>query len=59
LQAITDDLPLGKSVAENLTISAIGLNLAIRRFLLNSATFGGTHYEPRQIYLQVRYHFRY
>jgi hypothetical protein len=31
------------------------------RFLLdNSETFGGTHFvEPRQIYLEVKYRFRY
>ena len=57
----TFDLSLGKSVAENLTLSVTALNLANRRFLLdNSETFGGTHYaEPRQIYVQVRYRFHY
>ena len=56
----TWDFSLGKAVAENLTLSVTGLNLANRRFLLdNSATFGGTHYgEPRQIYVQIRYRFR-
>jgi outer membrane receptor protein involved in Fe transport len=55
----TFDLSLGKTVAENLTLSVTALNLTNRRFLLdNSPTFGGTHYaEPRQIYLQVRYRF--
>ena len=62
LQAHTTfDLSLGKSFAESFTVSVTALNLANRRFLLdNSETFGGTHYaDPRQIYVQVRYRFRY
>jgi outer membrane receptor protein involved in Fe transport len=57
----TFDLSLGKTVAENLTLSVTALNLANRRFLMdNSTTFGGTHYaEPRQIYVQVRYRFHF
>ncbi|HLJ13098.1 MAG TPA: TonB-dependent receptor [Bryobacteraceae bacterium] len=57
----TFDLSLGKSIGEKWSVSLVGLNIANRRFLLdNSQTFGGTHYaEPRQIYLQVRYRFRY
>lgn len=57
----TFDLSLGKSFGENWSVALIGLNVANRRFLLdNSETFGGTHYaEPRQIYLQLRYRFRY
>ena len=57
----TFDFSLSKTVGEKLTVSATALNLANRRFLLdNSTTFGGTHYaEPRQIYLQIRYHFHY
>jgi outer membrane receptor protein involved in Fe transport len=56
----TFDISVGKSIAENLTLSVTALNLSNRRFLLdNSNTFGGTHYaEPRQIYVQVRYRFR-
>ncbi len=55
----TFDLSLGKSIAENFTLSVTALNLANRRFLLdNSETFGGTHYaEPRQIYVQIKYRF--
>jgi hypothetical protein len=55
------DFSLGKAVAESLTLSVTALNLGNRRFLLdNSATFGGTHYaEQRQIYLEVRYRFRF
>jgi outer membrane receptor for ferrienterochelin and colicin len=57
----TFDLSLSKSVGESLTVGVTALNLANRRFLLdNSQTFGGTHYaDPRQIYAQVRYRFRY
>jgi outer membrane receptor protein involved in Fe transport len=57
----TFDLALAKSFAERFTVSATALNLTNRRFLLdNSQTFGGTHYaDPRQIYLEVRYRFRY
>ena len=56
----TFDFSAGKAVAENLTLSVTGLNLANRRFLLdNSQTFGGTHFaEPRQVYVQIRYRFR-
>ena len=56
----TFDLSAGKAVAENLTLSVTALNLTNRRFLLdNSQTFGGTHYaEPRQVYVQVKYRFR-
>jgi outer membrane receptor protein involved in Fe transport len=56
----TVDFSLGKTVAENLTLSVTALNVGNRRFLLdNSQTFGGTHYaDPRQIYLQIRYRFR-
>jgi outer membrane receptor protein involved in Fe transport len=60
-QHTTFDLSLGKTFAENVTVSMTALNLANRRFLLdNSQTFGGTHYaDPRQIYVQVRYRFHY
>jgi outer membrane receptor protein involved in Fe transport len=42
-------------------VQQAGLNVANRRYLLdNSETFGGTHYgEPRQIYVQMRYRFRF
>ncbi len=57
----TFDLSLGKSMGEKWSIALVGLNVANRRYLLdNSQTFGGTHYaEPRQIYVQLRYRFRY
>ncbi len=57
----TFDLSLGKAIGENWSVSLNGLNVANRRFLLdNSETFGGTHYaDPRQIWVQVRYRFRF
>ena len=57
----TFDLSLGKSISEKLSLAVTALNLANRRFLLdNSVTFGGTHYaDPRQIYVQLRYRFKY
>ena len=57
----TMDLTLSKRLGEHVTLSGTALNLANRRFLLdNSETFGGTHYaEPRQIYVQLKYRFRY
>jgi outer membrane receptor protein involved in Fe transport len=57
----TVDLSLGKSFAERYTVSVTALNLSNRRFLLdNSLTFGGTHYaDPRQIYVQFRWRFKY
>jgi hypothetical protein len=57
----TMDLSLGKTFAEKYTISVTGLNLANRRVQLdNSLTFGGFHWnDPRQIYAQFRYQFRY
>ncbi len=57
----TFDLSLGRSMGENWSLSINGLNVANRRFLLdNSQTFGGTHYaDPRQIWIQLRYRFRF
>src|SRR5579863_8536895 len=57
----TFDLALGKSFAEKYTISVSALNVANRRVQLdNSLTFGGFHWnDPRQIYAEVRYRFRY
>jgi hypothetical protein len=57
----TVDFSLGKTFAEKYTISVTGLNLANRRVQLdNSLTFGGFHWnDPRQIYVQFRYRFRY
>ncbi len=57
----TVDLSLGKTFAEKYTFSLTGINLANRRVQLdNSLTFGGFHWnDPRQIYAEFRYRFRY
>jgi len=57
----TFDLALGKTFAEKYTISVNALNVANRRVQLdNSLTFGGFHWnDPRQIYAELRYRFRY
>jgi outer membrane receptor protein involved in Fe transport len=57
----TFDVSIGKTLGERLTLSLTGLNAANRRYLMdNSQTFGGTHYaDPRQVYVQLRYRFRY
>jgi outer membrane receptor protein involved in Fe transport len=60
-QHTTFDLVLGKSFGENVTASVTALNVANRRVLLdNSLTFGGFHYnDPRQLYGELRYRFRF
>jgi hypothetical protein len=60
-QHTTFDLSMGKTFAENVTVSVTSLNVGNRRVLLdNSLTFGGFHYnDPRQIYGEVRYRFHY
>jgi len=57
----TFDLSVGKTFAENFTVSANSVNVANRRVQLdNSLTFGGFHWnDPRQIYGEVRYRFNY
>jgi outer membrane receptor protein involved in Fe transport len=57
----TADLALGKSFAERYTISVTALNVGNTRVLLdNSLTFGGFHYnDPRQIYAELRYRFKF
>ncbi len=57
----TVDLALGKSFAENYSISVDAINVANRRVQLdNSLTFGGFHWnDPRQIYAEFRYRFHY
>jgi Carboxypeptidase regulatory-like domain/TonB-dependent Receptor Plug Domain len=58
----TVDLSLGKSFAEErYTVSVNTVNVANRRAQLdNSLTFGGYHWnDPRQIYGEFRYQFRY
>jgi outer membrane receptor for ferrienterochelin and colicin len=58
----TADFALGKEIGESLSVSLTALNIANRRFLLdNSVTFsGGDHFfNPREIFVQVKYRFRY
>jgi outer membrane cobalamin receptor len=57
----TFDLSLGKSFGERFSVNVQGINVANRRVLLdNSFTFGGTHYlNPREIFVQLRFHFHY
>jgi len=57
----TFDLTLGKEFGEKFSVSVSGINVANRRVLLdNSFTFGGTHFlNPREIFVQIRYHFHY
>jgi len=57
----TFDLSLGKSFGERFSLNVQALNVANRRVLLdNSFTFGGTHYvNPREVFVQLRYRFRY
>ena len=55
------DLSAGKSFGEAITASVTATNAANRRVLLdNSLTFGGFHTsDPRQIYGEVRYRFKF
>ena len=57
----TFDLSLGKDFGERVTASLNALNVANRRVQLdNSVTFGGFHWNnPREIFVEVRYRFRY
>jgi outer membrane receptor protein involved in Fe transport len=57
----TFDLSVGKSFGERFSFNVQGINVANRRVLLdNSFTFGGTHYlNPREIFVQLRFHFHY
>jgi hypothetical protein len=57
----TFDLTVGKRFSDTLSVSVTSLNVANRRLLLdNSLTFGGFHYnDPRQIYGEIRYRFKY
>jgi hypothetical protein len=57
----TFDLAVGKTFAENYTISANAVNVANRRVQLdNSLTFGGFHWnDPRLIYGEFRYRFKF
>jgi hypothetical protein len=60
-QHTTVDLSLGKDFGERFTASVSALNVTNHRVEYdNSLTFGGYHWNlPRQIYVQVRYRFRY
>ena len=55
------DLSLGKDFGERFTASVTALNAANRRVIYDdSLTFGGYHWNlPRQLYVQMRYRFRY
>lgn len=57
----TVDLSLGKSFGERFTASVNALNIANRHLLIdNSVTFGGFHWnDPRELYMELRYRFRY
>ena len=57
----TFDLSLGKDFGERFSASVTALNVAnLRVEYDNSLTYGGFHWNlPRQIYVQVRYRFRY
>jgi Carboxypeptidase regulatory-like domain/TonB dependent receptor/TonB-dependent Receptor Plug Domain len=57
----TFDLAIGKTFAENYTVSVNSVNVANRRVQLdNSLTFGGFHWnDPRQIYGEFRYRFKF
>jgi hypothetical protein len=60
-QHTTLDLSLGKDFGERFTASLSALNVTNRRVEYdNSLTFGGYHWNlPREIYVQLRYRFRY
>lgn len=57
----TFDASIGKTFHEKYTVSLTALNIGNRRVLLdNSLTFGGFHFnDPRQIYVEFRWHFHY
>ncbi len=57
----TVDVAVGKTFAEKYSVSITALNVGDKRVQLdNSLTFGGFHWnDPRQVYVEFRYHFRY
>jgi outer membrane receptor protein involved in Fe transport len=57
----TFDISAGKQVGEDWTVSASATNVGNARYLLDTSnTFGGTHYiNPRVVYVEVRYRFRF
>jgi hypothetical protein len=60
-QHTTFDLAIGKTFSDRISGSITATNVANRRVLLdNSLTFGGFHYnDPREIFAEVRYRFKY
>ena len=60
-QHATFDFSLGKEFGERFSASINALNVANRHLLTdNSVTFGGFHWNhPREIYMELRYRFRY
>jgi len=60
-QHTTFDLAVGKTFSDKLSGSITATNVANRRLLLdNSLTFGGFHYnDPREIFVELRYRFKY
>ena len=57
----TFDVSVGKTFMEDWSVALTALNAGNHRYLVdNSNTFGGTHYAyPRQVSVEVRYHFHY
>jgi outer membrane receptor protein involved in Fe transport len=56
----TFDVTVGKTFGERFSLGVSGINIANRRVLDNSFTFGGTHYmNPREIFVQLRYRVHY
>jgi outer membrane receptor for ferrienterochelin and colicin len=55
------DLSVGADLGASWGLAVHALNVSNESFLLdNSATFGGTHWsDPRQVYGEIRYRFRY
>jgi hypothetical protein len=60
-QHTTVDLTVGKDFGESFSASVSATNVANHRVELdNSVTFGGFHWNnPREIFLELRYHFHY
>lgn len=60
-QHTTFDLTMAKDFGEHVSASLTALNVANRRVELdNSVTFGGFHWnEPREVFVELRYRFRY
>ena len=52
---------MAADITENISASITATNVANRRVLLdNSLTFGGFHFnDPRQLYAELRYRFRF